>query len=342
MLVRRGKLVCTHTEADVLEDFRRLRDTPADDLVDDVAWTTRNEGCPAPKRLHLYRTLRTGQMLSEYFHWKHRVRTSTAHKPSGQDVLDQWTRDPKTLDNMHKHTLRATPHTTDEYQRYRTVFLNSALYTLSHWRASVSKHLADTVHAERVLDFSAGWGDRLTGFLASESVREITLVDPRPGSIRACRKQHALVRRLLSSPKTLHTHQAGAEKVLPALPGSHYDLIVTSPPYLDLERYGETAAERVGQIWQRATTHDAFVSLFLEPVLRHCARILAPSGVLALNVDDNPRKGIVLCQPVLDLMKKHTKLVFVGTAGLRKGKGYDNMHGQSQVRAEPIYIFVRK
>lgn len=343
MLVRGGKLVCTHTEAEVLDDFRRLCDTPTDALVDEeCAWTTRNDDCPAPKRLHLYRTLRTGQLLSEYFHWPHRVRTATKHKASGQDVLDEWRRRPASLDNMHAHTLRATPRTSDEYQRYRTVFLNSALYTLSHWRASVSKHLCDTVGAERVLDFSAGWGDRLTGFLAADSVRHITLVDPRPGSIRACEQQHALVERHVGLGKVLVTHQAGAEVVLPKLKSASMDLIVTSPPYLDLEQYGETPAERVGQIWTKATTHDAFVSLFLEPVLRHCARLLDTGGLLALNVDDNPRKGIVMCQPVLDILRNHTSLVFVGTAGLRKGKGYDLMHGACGARAEPIYMFVKR
>lgn len=340
-VVRNWNIVCTHTREEVLEDFLKFCDLDADDLIDeDVKWVTRNANCPAPKKLPLYRTMRSGQLLSEYFHWPHRVRTSTIHKASAQEMLDEWRRRPSSLDKMHAHTLRATPNTSDGYQRYRTIFMNSALYTVSHWRASVSKHLCDSTEARRVLDFSAGWGDRLTGFLASEDVRHITLVDPRPGSIQACKQQHAFVKSHLATPKTLVTHQAGAEIVLPKLATASVDLIVTSPPYFDLERYGDTAKEAKGQVWTKAESHDAFVDIFLRPVLQNCARILARGGVLALNVDDNPRKGILLCKPVLEILKG--KLDLVGTAGLRKGKGYDNMHGATQARAEPIYIFVKK
>ena len=202
LVVRDWKIVYTKTKSDVLDDFRKFCDLPPEELVERGAgWTMRNASCPSPRKLFLYRTLRTGQLLSEFFHWPHRVRTSTIHKASAQEVLNEWRRRPSSLNNMHAHTVRASPHTSEEYRRYRTVFLNSALYTVSHWRASVSKHLCATTGAARVLDFSAGWGDRLTGFLASDSVRHITLVDPRPGSIRACKQQYALVRAHLRTPE---------------------------------------------------------------------------------------------------------------------------------------------
>ena len=118
------------------------------------------------------------------------------------------------------------------------------------------------------------------------------------------------------------------------------DLIVTSPPYFDLERYGETGAESEGQIWTTVDSAEAYVAKFLRPVLLQCVRLLARGGLLALNVDDNVGMGVILCQPVLDILKGRLRLV--GTAGLRKGKGYENMHGASQARAEPIYLFVRQ
>ena len=172
-------------------------------------------------------------------------------------------------------------------------------------------------------------------------------------AIAACKKQHAFVTTLVETPKTLVTHRAPAEKVLadPRLfPDRSVDLIVTSPPYFDLERYGETAAEAKGQIHTRASTVDDYLSLFLHPVLKNCARVLAPGGVLALNIDDHMPSKTLLCKPALTFLKSLPQLHFVGTAGLRKGRGFgqgsvgvsDADKRANNTKAEPVYLFQKK
>ena len=313
-------------------DFEKLRDLHPADMVDtEVKWITRS-GCPAPKPLWLYRTLHTGQMLSEYHNWRHRVRTPNAHHPSGQQVLNRWNRDPSYLRKWFlKSKQHNSPNASDEFNAWDTVRLNSALHTVSHFRATVSKHLCEITGARKV-DASCGWCDRLTGFLASPHVTEITVIDPRAGSIDAAKKQHAFV----ESPATLHTYQDGAEVVLPTLRAKSVDLIVSSPPFFALERYGEEEAQTQGQIWTKCDDNDDFVRVFLEPVIRHCARILVPGGYLALNVDDNPKEGVFMTQPTLDVAKR-SGLALVGTCAMLMGRGINT--GGYGAKGDPIYVF---
>ena len=341
MLVVNNNFVFSKTKDDVIADFDALCRTDADAMViHHSQWSSRS-GCPTPRKLYLYRVMRTGQLLSEYFHWKHRVRTRTIWMDSGANVLARWTRDPSFLKGASRRVRRHSPRQQSEKADFLTVQLNSALLTLTHFRATVSKHLCDTApRAARVLDFSAGWGDRLTGFLASERVECITLIDPRHGSIAACKQQH----RFVKSQKILRTYEEGAETALPRLASRSVDLIVTSPPYFDLEHYGETAREAKGQIRTKVRSLDEYIAVFLEPVLRHCERVLASGGTLAINIDDNPRAGVAICAPALKIASSFPSLRLLGTAGLRKGKGFgQGLHRQSSdVQAEPIYIFRKR
>lgn len=340
MLVVKGAFVCSLTARQVHDDFEKLCNLEPSDLVEvHSRWESRNN-CPMPRKIFIYRTLKTGQALSEYFHWRHRVRTSTTWFKSGKEVLDRWKSDPSFLGAASRRIQFHSPKNSQEKLAFATVQLNSALLTLTHFRATVSKHLCDTSpKAARVLDFSAGWGDRLTGFMASPRVQHITLIDPRRGSIEACEKQHKFVR----STQTLVLYQQGAEVILPRLPSNSVDLIVTSPPYFDLEHYGESERESQGQIRNKAQSLEEYLHIFLEPVLRNCARVLSSHGRLALNIDDNPRADVILCRPALNILKSISSLEFVGTAGLRKGKGFGRAIRQStNPKAEPIYIFQKR
>jgi len=339
LAIREGRLTCLHTPERVMNDFKKFENTPLRDFVEyTTEWGTRNE-CPTPQKLYLFRGLRSGQFLSEYFHWQHRIRTGNIWFPSGHDVLMRWLREPEHLSAAYERIRRIRKGSlTDDQLAFQTVATNSALQTMTHFRASVSRYLATRERSERVLDFSAGWGDRLTGFLASDCVREITLIDPRPGSIDGCRRQHAFV----DSQKTLHTLQMGAEVALPQIASNSVDLICSSPPYFDMEKYGETPQEAVGQIRHKVASFEEFLSVFLFPVLSECVRVLDTDGVLALNLDDNVRTKNFICEPALLALSSDSRLKFEGTAGIRKGSGF----GQGRVKvggrlkkAEAIYIF---
>ena len=347
MVVRGGKFVHTRTVDDVADDFEKLRALRFEDMLEPVDRAKFEfHQCRAQLRKLplLYNNKLTGQALSEYFHWPHRMRTATIHNLSAQDILDKWNKDSSYLRDAHQRIARLVPSSTNELASFRTIQMNSALLTLGHFRATVSKHLCDWLRPRRVLDFSAGWGDRLTGMLASDHVEHIILIDPRPGSIAACKKQHAFVAQHSSaSPKRLVTYQKPAEDVLPTLPAASVDLVVSSPPYFDLEMYGsENGRESQGQIRTKVSNLEGYLKVFLEPVLRHAARVLAKGGVLALNVDDNERMGVLLCDPAMSILGAQPSMVFVGAAGLRKGRGFGSGVQVGAQRAEPVLLFRKK
>lgn len=341
---RDKKLVlrCTYTDAEIRQDFEAFTQLKESDMVEEnIAWVART-GCPIPSSRHLYRLGRIGQKLSLKFHWQHRAATGSMWQYSANHKIRQFNKDPETL----KTSLdRLRPHSGDmseDQLLWLAVRTNSTWMTVTHFRVTVSKHLSDVMKARDVLDFSAGWGDRLTGFLASPSVEHITLIDPRPGSISGCRKQHEFVR----STKKLRLIQKGAEDALPVLAREkkRYDLILSSPPYFNLELYGEDERESKGQIRNKVSNAKEYLQVFLFPVLSHAADLLRPGGILAINVDDNARADVILCKPTLQHLRRRNDLVFLGTAGLRKQKGFGkgDVGANTNAKAEPIYMFQKR
>lgn len=340
---RTRQLFYPHSEERVREDFEALRGLSVDDMVDcETPFVSRHQGhCPMPSKRFLFKTLRTGQMLAEYHHWRDRAATSTKWRKSARHTLAHWARHPEVVAQGRRRLVRAGMADNDNLLT-RLLATNSALMTMTHFRATVSKCLCDLTRARSVLDFSAGWGDRLTGFLAAESVTHITLIDPRASSIAACKKQHAFVR----SSKTLRTLERGAEQALPGMASASVDLIVTSPPYLDLEEYGPTEQESRGQVRTFASTSREYLDRFLYPVLSECARVLRPGGgLLALNIDDHTEAGVRVCREALQHLRG-LRLELVGTCGLRKAAGFGagQQRGRAvpAVRAEPVYLFCRR
>lgn len=68
------------------------------------------------------------------------------------------------------------------------------------------------------------------------------------------------------------------------LPDNSVNLIVTSPPYLNLRSYTDGGEHYEGQIGDEPTMEE-FLDSLIE-VTRECARVLKPSGSLWVNLGD--------------------------------------------------------
>ena len=51
-------------------------------------------------------------------------------------------------------------------------------YVASQFKPSIAKAFYDYFKSENVLDFSAGWGDRLAGFYCGETTKHYVGIDP--------------------------------------------------------------------------------------------------------------------------------------------------------------------
>lgn len=140
-------------------------------------------------------------------------------------------------------------------------------------RAIIARYSAP---GETILDFSAGFGGRLLGCLTLE--RSYIGVDPAGSQILG-------LRRMLKSLQPLSsTHariiRACAEDFMPRLDSAGVDLIFSSPPYFNIEKYSQAES----QSYRRYKTYGAWKQHFLRAVIKQSHRVLRPGGYLVINV----------------------------------------------------------
>jgi hypothetical protein len=139
-----------------------------------------------------------------------------------------------------------------------------------------------TVGARRVLDFSAGWGDRLIGAIAAGTLESsggvsYTGIDPntcnRPGYEEIIREFAADSR---GDSYQIITSPAETAEI-----AGMYDLVFTSPPYFDLEIYSDqpTQSSAYGTV-------DRWLDGFMRPTLDKVWAALVPGGHLMININN--------------------------------------------------------
>ena len=318
--VQKGRVVCLITAEAVAADFEALRRSPSSLLPPSQDPLHNDSPCPRPLGVFSARRGCCGALGPKRFHWRGRTRVSTAHHASAETRLRDYRegRDAR-LDKAVRRL---------GCSLYNALRLNSALQSAVHFRPVVARDLADLCQAQRCLDFCAGWGDRLAGFLASASVRSVHLVEPRGDAVRAYRKQAKAV----AHDKRVVVHRGAAEDVLPRLRG-RFDLVLSSPPYFDLEIYD---ASDPRQVSQRYGSTEEYLQRFLVPVARRCLELLSPGGLLCVNVADNPRKKVVFCQAFLDAMEPGARLLGTFCYETRRNPADRRLEG---LHGEPIYVF---
>src|SRR6185369_16735133 len=108
---------------------------------------------------------------------------------------------------------------------------------VSNFRPTVARAIYDKYSREgdRILDFSAGFGGRLLGCLSLP--RFYTGIDPCSAQIKGLRRMIRRVGHLL--PGRSNIIQGCAENVLADFRSNSFDLVFSSPPYFDHERYSK-------------------------------------------------------------------------------------------------------
>src|SRR6185369_15013585 len=165
---------------------------------------------------------------------------------------------------------------------------------VSNFRPTVARAIYDKYSREgdRILDFSAGFGGRLLGCLSLP--RFYTGIDPCSAQIKGLRRMIRRVGHLL--PGRANIIQGCAENVLADFHSNSFDLVFSSPPYFDHERYSKEPT----QSYIRFPTYDSWRQNFLERTLVFCYRVLRPGGIMVINVA-NPPGGIPLVGDTRDI-----------------------------------------
>ena len=148
-------------------------------------------------------------------------------------------------------------------------------------RAIIAKYSPD---GGLVVDFSAGYGGRLLGALAAN--RSYIGIEPNRSQISGYeRMKNALRAQDFDVPDAKFIHGA-AEDHLPKLKSRSVDLVFTSPPFFDWEKYSAGTT----QSFRRYPDYETWSSRFLLPVVSNSYRILRPKGFCVINITNGNRR----------------------------------------------------
>lgn len=191
------------------------------------------------------------------------------------------------------------------------VFQVGAFRECTQFKPTVAKAVYELFGATRVLDFSAGWGDRLLGALAVPEIKKYHAYDPNPALIQG----HAAILKRWGKKRNFKIVCEPAETV--AKFGGKFDLVFTSPPFFDVERY--TMAP--GQSIQGRHSLDAWLTEFLFPVLTKAWAALETGGTMVLHLNDG--KGLRMCEPTvyfcIQMLERCEYKGLLGTKGSQSG-----------------------
>lgn len=195
--------------------------------------------------------------------------------------------------------------------------------SVSNFRPSVAKWIYNNYANGGVIwDMSCGWGGRLVGFLASNSVKYI-------GTEPSTKTYDGLVKlnqELNGDDKIVELHKLGSEVFKPE--AESLDLCFTSPPYFDTEKYSDEDT----QSYVKYPTKDKWIDGFLRETIENCYYGLKWDKCMLINIANTPKYKDIE-QKTIEISEnigfKHIDTLYLILSSVA-GKGQ---------KLEPIFVF---
>lgn len=215
-------------------------------------------------------------------------------------------------------------------QCLRAMFRIYAGGRVSNFRPTAARALIDRYSkpGQRVLDFSAGFGGRLLGCLTLD--RSYLGIDPALAQVTGLRNMlGALQPHAAARARIVH---ACAEDAVPRLDPESVDLVFSSPPYFDIEKYGDDHS----QSYRRHGTYDAWRGGFLRPVIEASHRALKPGGHLVVNVANTTEYAIAHdLEAIARALFGERRILHL----LMHSRPVQRASGAYHYRSEPVLVF---
>jgi|9_EtaG_2_1085328.scaffolds.fasta_scaffold00181_22 hypothetical protein len=307
------------TMEDVAKTFFSLKDTytyqytkPQEDIIKNV--NEKHDDYKYPYKTHglgIIDTSGTHNAVSNYYHQLLRLNCPSAR---GKAVANTWSEGTANdiwrclkacwggINNMKEVEINGVKQrmggalTKDAYRS--TFRLGSFIAT--QFKPLVAKTIYTMTKAEKVLDTSCGWGDRLAGFYTSNA-KEYIGSDPNPFTFLKYIQQTKDYEKFLGNNnpdlhieenffhcngvKKVTIYRSGAEN-LPWQDIKNIDCSFTSPPYFSTEKYNEGGDKEEDQSWKKFVTFDDWLYKFFMPVSINCFNSLSDKGHLLINIID--------------------------------------------------------
>jgi len=212
-------------------------------------------------------------------------------------------------------------------------------YIAAQFRPSAAKAIYDYFQAENVLDFSMGWGDRILGAHTSKSVKRYVGFDPNIDLIQGYVNQIKFYQSI-GKPKQFKLYPWCAEDENIQIK-EEFDLIFTSPPYFDKEKYNQSEQ----QSYKKYKEFDSWMENFLFKTIELRSKNLKSGGHLVINMSDiySRKKRYEICDRMNDYIVSTGNFEYVGAIGLRMPKRPMSKSSNTVgIFAEPIWIHRKK
>ena len=311
---------------DAHRDYLKLKGMNHNDVLVDGEWFAR-EGTE-------YRYDLTFEGKQQYF-----KRINTGNKASNYfQQVNRWSVD---------GSVSPGPQRTWESEKFMTSLMGSAYslklpkinrnvlrtmiglrkYICAQFKPNVAKVLYDKLGSENILDFSAGWGDRLAGFYASETSEYYVGIDPRKENHPIYEEQAEFYHKhmtVFEVQKKCDFIESPAEEVDFMGYKDFFDTVFTSPPYFNVERYSYDET----QSWVRHKEINEWNENFLQKTLKNLWCSVKSGGYLLVNISDvysnskwsTERGWLEICNPMNDFLSTFTDSEYQGCIGMELAK----------------------
>jgi hypothetical protein len=308
------------SEGDCRKDFNKLKGTWVYDILKEGEWFARSEdGYDYPlvyegQQWYFARN-NIGNKASNYFQQENRWSVDGSVSPGPKRTWES---------EKFMTTLMGSAYSLKMDKIDRSVLrtmIGLRKYICAQFKPNVAKALYDLFKARNVLDFSMGWGDRLAGFYASQNTELYVGVDPRRENHPIYQKQSDFYDSMLTmfeSDKKVDFYSEAAEDFYYDGYENTFDIVFTSPPYFNVERYSYDD----NQSWVRYKNIDSWNYQFLQKSLDNIIPTLKSGGKLCINISDvyNGGEWKKICDPMNEFLEEYRDLEYKGCIGMEMAK----------------------
>lgn len=212
---------------------------------------------------------------------------------------------------------------------FRSILKQKAV---SLFKPTVAKFIYDRFSPDNaiVYDFSSGFGGRLTGFFLAKNCSEYIGVEPNPETYNNLLKMTQYLKDNIGG-KKVNIYNQGSECFCPDDLIEKIDLAFSSPPYFDLESYGNDPNQSI----IKYPKYEDWIQEYLEKTIFNCWSMLKKGGYFIICLNNYHK----LNQDLLKICFKKGFRLTQKLFSLNLSRGL--MHGGEAKRtySDPIYIF---
>ena len=337
------------SKKECFKDYQKLKGVKWNDLFIEKQWFARSE-YEWSRSNNLIKRLNVGNKSSNYFQQKNRWSVDGTVSPG---PLRTWSSE------KFMYTLLGSLFSL-KVQKVDKGILRTCIglrkYICSQFKPNVAKVIYDRYKCKNILDFSAGWGDRLAGFYASDFGELFVGIDPRKENHPIYEQQSQFYQKHSTFFENDKRHElicSPAEDANLSKYEGVMDIVFTSPPYFNVERYSHDDT----QSWVRYKNIESWNKNFLQKSIKNVWKTLRKGGLLMVNISDvnassdGKKEWLKICDPMNDFIKTLNDSQYVECFGMEMAKrpnsigvgtavnDKNNNEKESETFGEPVWVW---